>query len=134
MASKIYVKIENVAWIRVTKWLTIGWSLSGSVTARIQQSIHIFSQVRTLPRSSADDCTDPRTIRADDPRIAALAIHVLPHGRQRIAARLPAENLYSMSAEKGKLSVSSTVDALTGMASALLVSSESVSRMLSLLL
>ena len=33
------------------------------MTARIHQSIPVFSQVRTLPRSSADDCTDLRTIR-----------------------------------------------------------------------
>ena len=70
----------------------------GSMTARILQLIPIFSQVRTLPRSSADD-----------PCIAVLAICMLPHGRQRIATRLPAENLCGMSAEKGKLSVSSTV-------------------------
>ena len=36
-------------------------------------------------------------------------IRAFPRGRQRIAARLPAENLCGMSAEKGKLSVSSTV-------------------------
>ena len=69
------------------------------MTARIQQSIPVFSQVGTLPCSSMDD-----------PRIAALAIHVLPQGCQRIAARLPAENLCGVSAEKGKLFVSSTVD------------------------
>ena len=59
------------------------------MTARIQQSIPVFSQVRTLPRSSADD-----------PRIAALAIRGLLRGYM--------PKTYAACLRKSKLSVSSS--------------------------
>ena len=82
--------------------------LSGRVTARIllQQPIPVFDRVRKLSRSSADSALYRS---AERPRIAALTIRVLPHGRPRIAARQPSENRRSVSAEKGKFSVSGTV-------------------------
>ena len=82
--------------------------LSGRVTARIllQQPIPVFDRVRKLSRSSADSALYRS---AERPRIAALTIRVLPHGRPRIAARQPSENRRGVSAEKGKFSVSSTV-------------------------
>ena len=81
--------------MRVTKWLTIGLSLSGSVTARIQKSIPVkYVRFRVHPRVIVQIHGRSAYCRAGDPRIAA---------------RLPAENLCGMSVEKGKLSVSSTV-------------------------
>ena len=82
--------------------------LSGRVTARIllQQPIPVFNRVRKLSRSSADSALYRS---AERPRIAALTIRVLPHGRPRIAARQPSENRRGVSAEKGKFSVSRTV-------------------------
>ena len=82
--------------------------LSGRVTARIllQQPIPVFDRVRKLSHSSADSTLYRSAVR---PRIAALTIRVLPHGRPRIAARQPSENQRGVSAEKGKFSVSRTV-------------------------
>ena len=82
--------------------------LSGRVTARIllQQPIPVFDRVRKLSRSSADSALYRS---AERPRIAALTIRVLPHGRPCIAARQPSENRRGVSAEKGKFSVSRTV-------------------------
>ena len=82
--------------------------LSGRVTARIllQQPIPVFDRVRKLSCSSADSALYRS---AERPRIAALTIRVLPHGRPCIAARQPSENRRGVSAEKGKFSVSRTV-------------------------
>ena len=79
------------------------------VTARIllQQPIPVFDRVRKLSRSSADSALYRS---AERPRIAALTIRVLPHGRPRIAARQPSETRRGVSAEKGKFSVSRTVN------------------------
>ena len=87
--------------------------LSGRVTARIllQQPIPVFDRVRKLSRSSADSALYRS---AERPRIAALTIRVLPHGRPRIAARQPSENRRGVSAEKGKFSVSGTVYTVAG--------------------
>ena len=79
--------------------------LSGSVTARmlLQQPIPVFDRVRKFAHSSADFFEilgASAHCRADDPRIAALTIRELPHGRPRIAARLPSEYLCGVSAEK----------------------------------
>ena len=72
----------------------------------LQQPIPVFDRVRKLSRSSADSALYRS---AERPRIAALTIRVLPHGRPRIAARQPSENRRGVSAEKGKFSVSRTV-------------------------
>ena len=103
--ARIYIRSDFANDKMADQWRE---PLSGRVTARIllQQPIPVFDRVRKLSRSSADSALYRS---AERPRIAALTIRVLPHGRPRIAARQPSENQRGVSAEKGKFSVSRTV-------------------------